>query len=155
MDRSKINELPQVLFQVTSEGLPAGRTCCLEEQEGGMNVYIRQGHAAPALCVQLNQMHRVLMGVEGRWAQTWYSEDVDNAQMPPSGLGVARAEWRIVPPSLLPLGILCFPLEKPGEITWAIRRGLATPQLCAELNRLMADVLDDGLWLQRWDVGTS
>ncbi|WP_046505925.1 hypothetical protein [Streptomyces odonnellii] len=147
----KLNEVTEVKFEVgPGTNIPVGRACRLTEQDGAIAVRIRYGHAHPGLCRELNGFHRQILGVEGRWAQAWSPADPDRVDSAPQGLGMAQVEWRIVPASKLPAKATCLPLEEKDQFVWMIRLGLATPQLCAEMNAYLARITGDGLWVQRW-----
>ncbi|MFI5755658.1 hypothetical protein [Streptomyces sp. NPDC051569] len=148
----KINEV-QVQFHLgaAERRIPAGRACHLQETDGAIAVLVRHGEATQSFITRMNELHRVILGAEGHWAQHW-NAGTDRVDAAPKGLGIATVEWAIVPSSRMPRGVECLPLEEPGRFVWAIRAGSATPQLCAEMNTYLARITGDGLWVQHWDA---
>lgn len=150
MDTVKINEAAQFNLAVgTGAVIPPRRACRLVERDGSATVYVRRGHTAERLRDTMNEFLRVLLEVDGRWAQTW-DRDPDRIERPPQGLGLAEIEWRIAPDALLPGDVPCLGLEEKGRFIWAIRGGLASPQICREMNAYFKRLAGDGLWVQRW-----
>ena len=146
----RINTAAQFNLTVgTAREVPAGRACRLIERDGSAVVYIRRGHAAPHLRTTMNDLLRVVLEVDGRWAQAW-DYDTHRIEQPPKGLGLAEVEWRVAPDELLPQGVPCIPIEEQGRFVWAIRGGLVSPQLCDEMNVYFKRLAGDGLWVQRW-----
>ncbi|NYE40729.1 hypothetical protein [Streptomyces fulvorobeus] len=150
MHKVKVNPAAQFSLTVGTRGeISPRRVCRLVERDGSATVYIRRGHTAERLRDAMNEFLRVLLEVDGRWAQTW-DRDADRIERPPLGLGIAEIEWRIAPDALLPSGVPCVPLEERGRFIWAIRGGLASPEVIAEMNRYFKRLAGDGLWVQRW-----
>ena len=146
----KVNEAARFTLEVgAEEQIPAGRACRLIERDGAAIVYVRPGHAAPGLRTTMNAFLRVILEVDGRWAQIWDC-DAHRIDEAPKGLGLAEVEWQLTPGDLLPRGVPCVPLEEEGRFVWAIRGGLASQQLCREMNIYFKRLAGDGLWVQRW-----
>ncbi|GAA3727607.1 hypothetical protein GCM10023082_26990 [Streptomyces tremellae] len=138
-----------VVFEISHDvEMPIDRACGLHVSSGIYTVKIRPGEAQQALCSELNELHRFVMQVEGRWLRTGRPAGAPGPR--PSGASTARVEWHLTPPRAMPHSVPCIPLERPGEITWAINSRYASTQLSADLNELIAEVSAREEWLQCW-----
>lgn len=151
----KINEVTTVEFRTgTRVEIAPGKVCRILEEDGALVVHIKQGEAEQDLCDALNDLHRQILGTEGRWAQSWDGRE-DRADASPQGLRMAEVSWRLERADRMPRGDNCLPLEEEGRFVWLIREGLASPQLVAEMNDYLARITGDGLWVQRWGKRAS
>ncbi|MFF2640352.1 hypothetical protein ACFVUB_11215 [Streptomyces niveus] len=151
----KINEVTTVEFRTgTRVEIPPGKVCRILEEDGALIVHIKQGEAEQRLCYALNELHRQILGSEGRWAQKWDGRK-DRADATPQGLRVAEVSWRLERAERMPRDVDALPLEEEGRFVWLIREGLASPQLVDEMTEYLARITGDGLWVQQWDKGAS
>ncbi|MFH8619201.1 hypothetical protein ACH4E8_29625 [Streptomyces sp. NPDC017979] len=143
--------IAKIRYQIDTDGcIPADRVAYITEAAGHATAYFRPGHATAALCERLTALQRPLLEY-GQWVQDWDESDcAHRADKPAEGRSIARASWEIVPARLLPDGVLCFPVEKPGAFVWMIREKQITAQCLAEMNAYCARIVGDGLWRQQW-----
>ncbi|MFF3398291.1 hypothetical protein ACFYW6_07230 [Streptomyces sp. NPDC002659] len=146
------NEITAIRYEnATDDELPDGSHIDIQEASGLAIVRLRKGYASPLLCTQLTEMSRPMHEC-ARWVQDWDGTP-DRAHQPVEGRHIASARWELRPPTDLPDGLACIPIERPGEIVWFIRVGEARPELVDEMNRILERIVGDGLWRQRWVSG--
>ncbi|MEU2181515.1 hypothetical protein [Streptomyces thermolilacinus] len=135
-------------YAMTEDEIPRGRVVTVIDEPGLATVVVRPGEATPGLLESMTAQQTSLL-VTGQWLRL--EPDHPEDAQPQRLLSVS---WRLMPAEMLPNGVLCMPVERPGLHVWIIREGEASERLVREMTELLTEMVQDGIWVQQtYDLG--
>ena len=141
----RVYEVKQTWYRFAKAGdeMPDGRVIHVVETPGTAVVIVMPGHASERLLDDLNEQHRPIMSY-GNWL---HRAPGTTGEAPEQ---IVEARWERTPAHKLPAGTLAMPLEGPGRFVWLILDTEVSERLVAEWNPVLATIVNNGLWIQRW-----
>jgi mannosyltransferase OCH1-like enzyme len=132
-------------FARPEDRMPAGRVADIQFGPAAdeVTVLVMPGHATARLLAEFTTQQEANFAT-GQWERL--EPTPENLNHPRR---VHHARWRLTPAHEMPSARILMSVEERGHHAWLVREGEATAALERDMNLLLADLLQSGVYIQR------